>query len=243
MFQLIERLVRRVIQFWRNRVGLRLRSRLTTIRIGGLGLAAIALWLFAELAEEVMQNESRALDTTVLLTIQKFQEPWLDPIMVLITDIGDPTVLVVFCGVVSLWLLRRREKSEAMTIAIAALGALVLNTLLKRLFERQRPALWSRIVDVRYYSFPSGHAMLSIVIYGLLGYLLARRFPCWRGQILAGSAIAVFLIGFSRLYLGVHWLTDIIAGYLAGLVWLIACIFSLEIWQHRRELGSLESND
>lgn len=236
MFQVLDRITRWILQVWRKYLGNRLQPLLTTVRLGGLILAAIALWLFAELAEEVMQNESRLLDTNVLFAIQQLQRPWLDPIMVFITDSGDPTILVSLCVIASIWLLFRRQRSEAMTLAIAAFGAAGLNSLLKNLFERDRPALWSRIVDVRHYSFPSGHAMLSIVIYGLLGYLLAQRFPRWRGWILTGVTIAVVLIGFSRLYLGVHWLTDIIAGYLAGLVWLVACILSLEIWQHRQEL-------
>lgn len=94
--------------------------------------------------------------------------------------------------------------------------------------------LWERVVDVSHYSFPSGHAMISMVTYGMIGYLLVSKFPQWRGWITSLTLILVTGIGLSRLYFGVHWPTDIVAGYAAGLVWLLACIFSLQVWQDRR---------
>jgi membrane-associated phospholipid phosphatase len=239
----IRELSQRIITFWRRQIGTQVQPLLTTVRIIGLVLSAIALWLFAEIAEEVIQDETHAFDTSVLFAIQKLQQPWLTPIMVFITNIGDPTLLVSLCVIVSIGLVVRKQKSEAMTVAIAAFGALGLNFLLKQLFERSRPALWSRVVDVRFYSFPSGHAMLSIVIYGILGYLLTTRYPNQRGWIVLGTSILIVLIGFSRLYLGVHWLTDVIAGYAAGFVWLMSCILSLEIWRYRRDLTTRERSD
>lgn len=243
LFEMIRQLRRRIITVWRRRIGDRIQPLLTTVRLGGLILAAIALWGFAELTEEVLQNETQAFDTRVLSAVQTLQAPWLTPLMVLITDIGDPTVLVSICAVLSLALFVRGRRSESMTVAIAAFGALGLNLLLKRLFERSRPELWSRTVEVKFYSFPSGHAMLSIVIYGLLGYLLARRYPQQQGWVIAVTSLLIILIGFSRLYLGVHWLTDVIAGYAAGFVWLVACILSLEIWRYRRDLGKANHDE
>jgi membrane-associated phospholipid phosphatase len=239
----VRELSQRIITFWRRRIGAQIQPLLTTVRVSGLILSAIALWIFAEIAEEVIQDETRAFDTSVLFAIQQSQQPWLTPIMVFTTNIGDPTILVSLCVIVSLWLVVRKHQSEAMTVAIAAFGAIGLNVLLKQVFERGRPALWSRVVDVRFYSFPSGHAMLSIVIYGILGYLLTTRYPNQRGWIVLGTSILIVLIGFSRLYLGVHWLTDVIAGYAAGFVWLMTCILSLEIWRDRYELTRREMFD
>ena len=236
LFDLIRDLSRQVIAWWRHKFGLKLQPLLTTVRLGGLALAAIALWLFTYIAEEVFENETQAFDANVLLSIRSLQRSWLDPIMVFITDVGDPIVLLVICVSLSVILVLRHHKAEAMTIAIAGFGALGLNFVLKNLFARARPELWSRIVDVTNYSFPSGHAMLSMVMYGLLGYLLATRFDRWRGVIATISTLLILLIVLSRLYLGVHWFTDVVGGYAAGLVWLVTCILSLEIWRQRHDL-------
>ncbi len=241
LFDLIRNLSRRLIAEWRRRVGVRLQPLLTTVRLGGLALAAIALWLFAYIAEEVFEHETQGFDASVLLSIRSLHQSWLDPIMVFVTNVGDPRVLLVICVGLSVILVLRHHRAEAMTIAIAGFGALGLNFVLKNLFERARPELWSRIVDVTNYSFPSGHAMLSMVMYGLLGYLLATQFDRWRVVIATISTLLILLIGFSRLYLGVHWFTDVIGGYAAGLVWLITCILSLEIWRHRHDLTQPKS--
>jgi undecaprenyl-diphosphatase len=140
----------------------------------------------------------------------------------------------VVCLCLGIWLLYRGQRSEATILLIAAVGAIVLNNLLKIAFGRARPMLWERVVNVGQYSFPSGHAMISLVIFGISGYLLSSKFPQWRGWIISLTLVLVIGIGLSRLYLGVHWPTDIIAGYAAGVVWLVTCIFSLQVWQDRR---------
>lgn len=240
LVEIIRRSSERILTFWRRRVGHHITPLLTVVRLVGLVTAAIALWGFAELAETVMHDQTRSFDINALLAIHRLQAPWLTPIMLFLTDIGDPTVLVIVAAIMSLVLLAQHQRSQAMTVTIGGVGALGLNLLLKRLFERSRPELWSRVVEVKFYSFPSGHAMLSIVMYGLLGYLLASYYQKYRNLIIVVMSFLIALIGFSRLYFGVHWLTDIIAGYAAGFVWLMTCILSLEIWRHRRELSRTE---
>jgi len=164
------------------------------------------------------------LDTSILLAIQKLHTPLLDRIMVGVTSLGEPPLLVLTCLTWEAMLLSRRRHLQANTFGIAAVGAISLNYLLKELFVRARPALWDHIINVNHYSFPSGHAMVSIVVYGCMGYTLAQEFPQWRSQILTLTVILILAIGFSRLYLGVHWPTDVMAGYAVGLVWLTACI-------------------
>jgi undecaprenyl-diphosphatase len=209
-------------------------SLLLTIRVLGLLLAALAIWVFAQIADEVLEQETQAIDTQILQAIRLVHTPLLDQVMLGVTVLGQPSVLVIMSLSLGVWLLTQGRRSQATTLAIAALGAVCLNYWLKHLFARDRPALWDRIVDVRYYSFPSGHAMVSMVMYGLIGYLLASSFSHWRGWILSLTTLLILTIGLSRLYLGVHWPTDVAAGYAAGLVWLIACILSLEIWRKYR---------
>ncbi|HLO51104.1 MAG TPA: phosphatase PAP2 family protein [Kamptonema sp.] len=212
----------------------KLLSLITAIRLAGLAIAAFALWGFAAIAQEVLEKETRAFDTEILLALKRLHAPLLDRIMIGFTFLGEPRLLFVICLALGTILLVRSHRSEALTIALAIIGAVGLNTLLKQLFARDRPQLWERVVDVRFYSFPSGHAMISMVIYGLLGYFLISRFPRWRWLIATLTVLLVTAIGFSRLYLGVHWPTDVIAGYTAGMVWLIACIMSLEISKELR---------
>jgi len=208
-----------------------IRSLISIIRLAGLAVAAFAMWGFATIAEEVLEKESYAFDTSILLALRELHTPLRDQIMLGLTFLGEPKLLLVICLSLGIVLLARNHRSEAATIGLAAGGAIGLNLLLKKLFARDRPQLWERTVDVRFYSFPSGHAMISMVIYGLLGYFLGTRFPKQRWWIYSLTVVLVAAIGLSRLYLGVHWPTDVIAGYTAGLVWLIACIFSLQVWK------------
>ncbi|MDZ8227905.1 phosphatase PAP2 family protein [Nostoc sp. ChiVER01] len=174
------------------------------------------------------------LDEAILLLIQKLHTPLRDRIMLSITFMGDPVVMLVSSLGLAISPLFYNRRREAIILGIAGVGATLLNCLMKLLFGRARPALWKHIIKVGQHSFPSGHAMVSIVIYGFISYILAKQFPEWRFWIYGLTIILIAAIGFSRLYLGVHWLTDVTAGYGAGLVWLIACIISLELQQKYR---------
>ncbi|MEG4275585.1 MULTISPECIES: phosphatase PAP2 family protein [unclassified Microcoleus] len=217
-------------------MGSQIRSLISIIRLTGLAVAALAMWGFATIAEDVLEKESYAFDTSILLALRELHTPLRDRIMLGFTFLGEPKLLLVICLTLGIVLLARNHRSEAATIALAAGGAIGLNLLLKKLFARDRPQLWERVVNVTFYSFPSGHAMISMVIYGLLGYFLGVRFPKQRWSIYSLTVVLIAAIGFSRLYLGVHWPTDVIAGYTAGLVWLITCIITLEIWKELRSL-------
>ncbi|MBW4604145.1 MAG: phosphatase PAP2 family protein [Calothrix sp. FI2-JRJ7] len=184
---------------------------LMTGAVGALALCTLAVY-------------ARGLDEKVLLTIQKLHSPFLDTVMVGATLFGEGTTLLLVSGLYRHWLLRQNRRQDANTLMVAAFGGIGLNCLLKLLFARSRPKLWDRIVEVGHYSFPSGHSMVSMIVYGYIGYTLAKQYPQYRNQISALAVAFIMAIGFSRLYLGVHWLTDVTAGYAAGLVWLSACI-------------------
>ena len=233
---------RQIVLFWRQKGYIHLLPLLSAIRVGGLLIAGLALWGFAQIADEVLEQETNTIDRSILLTLARLHTPLLDRVMVGITFLGEPSFLLIICLGVGSWLLYRRQRSAATTLAIAGIGAIGLNFLLKNLFARTRPLLWQRIVDVTNYSFPSGHAMISLVIYGMLGYLLATRFKRWWRSIFTVTILLIAAIGFSRLYLGVHWPTDVLAGYAAGLVWLVACILSLEVWRERGAARSVSSD-
>lgn len=230
-FHWIRELSLSIYRTWKDRVGPKLIPLLSTIEAIGIAIAALSLWGFAAIANEVIGKEALKLDTTVLLALHQLHTSLLDQIMLGFTFVGAPRVLLIITLGLCLGLLLRQRWPEAVILAIAEVGAISLNYVLKDAFARARPELWQRIIDVRYYSFPSGHAMTSIVVFGMIGYLLASRFKGQSGWIISLTGLLVVIIGLSRLYLGVHWPTDIIAGYAAGLIWLITCILTLEVWR------------
>ncbi len=179
--------------------------------ISTLGLSTVLLHRFG-------------LDKAILLTIQKFHTPLLDRIMLSITFLGDPIFLLLLCLGLATRTAYNQRPGEASSLAMAAVSAIGLNIFLKELFCRARPALWDHLVNVGHYSFPSGHAMVSMVIYGFIGYTLAKQFPQHKRLIFALTAGLISAIGLTRLYLGVHWPTDVLVGYAAGLVWLAVCL-------------------
>ncbi len=166
------------------------------------------------------------LDTKILLAIQKLHTPLFDNIILGITLLGEPAFLLLICLASRFTPIYKNRPQEADALAITTLGSIGLIIALKSIFARIRPALWDWILHVGHYSFPSGHAMLSMVVYGFIAYSLAEQYPQYKKQIFASAIALILAVGFSRLYLGVHWATDVTAGYGIGLGWLIICILS-----------------
>ena len=229
MFKFLNDLSQKLLGPKQEQVISKLSSVLSLVGLGGLAIAGLALWLFAEIADEVLEKETEAFDTAILQTIANFHTPLLNKIMIGVTFLGEPIFLTWLSLIFGLVLLLQKRWGSLIATVITPTGAIVLNFWLKNIFSRARPELWEHIIDVNFYSFPSGHAMISLVIYGFIGYWLASSFKRWRISIISFTSFLIAAIGLSRLYLGVHWPTDVIAGYAAGLVWLITCILSLEV--------------
>ena len=219
-----------IVRVWQEQVHAKFPLLLTTIPITGLIVAILSVWGFLELADEVLEKQTKAIDTNILLAIKPMHTPLLDYVMHGFSFVGGTVVVTLVCLGLGVTFWRRRRKAEFKALAIAAIGAVSLNLLIKFMFDRDRPELWKMVEGKTHTSsFPSGHAMMSLVIYGLVGYLLAVRFPRWRWWIAIGTILLVSIIGFSRLYLGIHWPTDVVAGYAAGLIWLVTAILYLEV--------------
>ncbi|HEY9644631.1 MAG TPA: phosphatase PAP2 family protein [Coleofasciculaceae cyanobacterium] len=206
-----------------------------TAAIGIVGLlVCLALLVgLSWLCEEVFERESFSFDTTVLLSIHQWANPALDQIMLTITQLGNPPWVITVVALSLGWMFWKRRFQQMKVFAIACLGALILNQGLKLVFVRPRPLLWKRLIKEVSYSFPSGHALGSLVLYGFLAYLLGLQFPRW-SRLIYGLAVGLIgLIGLSRLYLGVHYPTDVIAGYAIGFLWLMMCIVMLKLQPDR----------
>ncbi|MGE0580562.1 MAG: phosphatase PAP2 family protein [Steroidobacteraceae bacterium] len=200
--------------------------------LAALFLVAGALLAFAELAGEVVEGDTRAFDEAVLLSLRSPTDtadpigpPWVEAAFRDLTTLGGTSVLTFVTLATLGYLLLAGRRATALLVASAMLGGSLLSALLKAGFERPRPDLVAHLVEVSSKSFPSGHAMLSIVTWLTLGTLLATVQPTLRlKSYVLGVGIAIaLLVGVSRVYLGVHWPTDVLAGWCVGTAWALLC--------------------
>ncbi len=203
---------------------------------------AAGLFAFAELADAVVEGETRAFDQALLLSLRSAADPsdplgprWLEEMMRDFTALGGVGVLSAVTLAVVGYLVLTRKRHAAATVAVAVMSGLVLSQALKWGFARPRPDLVPHGQTVYTQSFPSGHAMLSAVVYLTLGALLARTQPRRRVKLyfLAVAGVLTMVVGVSRVYLGVHWPTDVLAGWAVGAGWALLCWLAM-LWLQRR---------
>jgi membrane-associated phospholipid phosphatase len=193
---------------------------------------AVLVTCFLTLAGHVNHRAAQTFDASILNQIRQLSSPGLDGAMVTITHLGDVAFLALLTIALVSLLVYRRSYSRAVFIAVTVAGAALLNVGLKVLFNRSRPDLWDHIVTEISMSFPSGHAMASSALF--LGVAVIAWNTKWRYAAIFTGLTFTLLIGFSRLYLGVHYPTDIIGGWLASITWvLIAWLFVLRPQHHR----------
>jgi len=199
--------------------------------VAGLTVCLL-LWGFLALASEVMEGDTTALDTKILVSLRKADDPsrpigpaWIETALLDLTAIGGPTVLgLVVFSVVGFLALQGRYHTALIVLITAASGE-VANIAMKNIFLRPRPTVVPHLRDVVSTSFPSGHAMESAIIYLTLGAMLMRLAERRLTKLYCiGMAIFVtFLVGVSRVYLGVHYPTDVIGGWIFGFLWASLC--------------------
>jgi undecaprenyl-diphosphatase len=204
----------------------------------GLSVSLGALWLFAELAEEVFEGETRRLDAAVLLWMHDTFPAWFGPPLRVVTALGYPWAVVPLLLLAVFAFYRKSLVASAALLLVSVPGAAILGLVLKGLYERPRPDLFESGYTAPFYSFPSGHAITAVSFYGVLTLLVARRLDGRRRWIVvAVGAALVLLIGFSRLYLGVHYPSDVLAGYLAAALWVGTVGMALLLWRSLRSAG------
>lgn len=199
--------------------------------VGFLTCAALA-FVFVRIADEMKEGETRVFDERVLLALRDpvdLKRPigpaWLETAMVDLTGLGGVPTLTLITVLVVTYLLVSRRFGNAALVAIAIAGGAILTRVLKFGFDRPRPEVVDHLVSVQSASFPSGHAMASAVVYLTLGALLARteRRRAVRGYIFAVAGLLTLLIGVTRVFLGVHYPTDVLAGWTMGAAWALLC--------------------
>ena len=199
---------------------------INSVRQQGIWLIVylIVLAIVAWLCTEVWEKEVFSFDKSWLLWIHQFATPLLDRIFLFVTALGNPQIVIIIFVSTIVWVGMKRRYSDGIRFFLICGGALLINSVMKLFFAKPRPELWTRLIVEHSFSFPSGHAVGSMVIYGFVGYLLGKEFESYRGSIYTIAIMLILAIGFSRLYLGVHYPTDIIAGYGVGLLWLTTCL-------------------
>ena len=209
----------------------------------GLAVSAFVIWASIGLTDEVLEGESRAFDRGVLLWIHSTFPGWLNGPMRLVTALGYYWVVLPLLAVVVFLFYRRGWRLSAILLAVSTAGSILLTTILKAVFERARPELFDSGYHASFYSFPSGHATVAVGFYGMLTMILAYRLRgVARWTVVLSGALVVLLIGFSRLYLGVHYPTDVLAGYLSALLWLVCVGGVYALWLSIRGLRAAESS-
>jgi undecaprenyl-diphosphatase len=208
-------------------------------------LAAGALWTFIEVADEVTEGSTAAIDRAILLMLRDSADPtrmagpgWLQEMMRDFTGLGGYGILTLATVAAAGFLLLEGKWHAAVLLLAAVLGGMLLSTLLKAGFDRARPDLVPHGSIVTSASFPSGHSTLSAVAYLTIGALVARFRPDPRVRVfvLVVAMLITFLVGISRVYLGVHWPTDVVAGWALGAAWALLCWFVALVLQMRGEV-------
>jgi undecaprenyl-diphosphatase len=208
-----------------------------------IALAVVAaLLLFALLASLVAHGRTQAIDELVLAGLRRADDPsvpvgprWLESVALDLTALGSASVLVVVVALVLGYQAITRHGRLLVLTLVASVGGALLSVVLKELFGRDRPTVVPHLAHVTSPSFPSGHSMLSAVVYLTLGVMLARTTDVWRVRIyLVSTALALsVLVGLTRLYLGVHYPTDVLAGWLAGFAWAVGCALAARALERR----------
>lgn len=201
--------------------------------------AAIALLLFAWLAAMVTAGRTQAFDDSIRAAVHAHASPALDIAMQNISRIGEPKVLIDTGAVLLLFFLATRKWRTAWLVLLTVGGAELIDQILKLIFHRPRPHVFFGRQPFGY-SFPSGHSLVSFVVFGALAVFLTPhvRSRVWRWVLYLAAASVVLAIGLSRVYLGMHYPTDVLGGYVAGVFWLTVVDLLWDRWRRDRTLRS-----
>ncbi len=216
--------------------GIELQILLLLVALGG------GIWIFLEVADSILEGEAKAIDGRLLLAMRTPGDPsdpigpfWLEEVGRDVTALGGVAALVLITLATTVYLLLMRRRRVALFVLVAVIGGSLLSVLFKTGFDRPRPELVPHEAHVYSASFPSGHSMMSAVVYLTLGALLARLHARWvlKVYFLVLAILITGAVGISRVYLGVHWPTDVLGGWAVGSVWAVCCWLTA-LWFQRR---------
>lgn len=203
-----------------------------------LALSVAAIWGFAELADEVIEGATKGLDRDILLFLRNpdniampIGPPWLQEMARDVTALGGVAVLTFATLATAGYFLMKQQYGSMAYLLVTVGGGILVSSLAKEIFDRPRPDLVPHGSMVTTASFPSGHSMMAAVVYLTLGVLIARVLADRRlkSYVVCLAITVTILVGISRVYLGVHWPTDVLAGWLAGTGWAAICLLGARL--------------
>ena len=179
-------------------------------------------------------------DSSIQTRVHAWTNPWFTRSMLVLTWIGSIKIFATSLVLVLIFLLLRRRQHSALLLGLTMVGAFALNEILKLHFHRTRPRVSWSIGDEHTFSFPSGHSLFSSVLYGTLSYLALRHATnlTRRISVIVPAILLVLGIGTSRIYLGMHFPSDVLAGYLTGMIWFGAIVAIDQVWCRTRDAST-----
>jgi undecaprenyl-diphosphatase len=189
---------------------------------GGVALATIAFWFFKEQAEQVVKGRADRYDDMIMEAVHTIDNPSMHRTMEAITQLGSHAAISTAAGLTAIAMLRQGKKNDAWTVVISTGGAMAINTILKNIFQRQRPIEMARRIKLpRSHSFPSGHSLLSAATYPIVAHhFVQNQSSSTQALVHTLAGITILSVGFSRVYFGVHFPSDVLGGFAAGFGWL-----------------------
>jgi undecaprenyl-diphosphatase len=189
---------------------------------GGVAMAAVAFWFFKKQAEQVVEGKADRYDMMIFDVVHKIDNPGMHRFMEAITQLGSHAAISTAAGVTALAMLKEGRRDDAWTVVVSTGGAMAINTILKNIFQRKRPQELARRIKLpKSHSFPSGHSLLSAATYPIVTHhLVQNRSVATQAVAHTLTAFTILSVGFSRVYFGVHFPSDVLGGFAAGFGWL-----------------------
>jgi len=205
----------------------------------GLLVFAMMTLLLGEIAEDIMKGEPLTLaDAQLNAWLYTHRSPHLTTTFLIVTSLGSTVVASFIAVIAGLYLLWRRQTYWIAAVWLSVFGGMLLNKFLKYVFHRPRPQFNDPILNLTSYSFPSGHTMAATVLYGVLAVLLVTKVKRKRSKVLItlSASLLIALVGFSRMYLGAHYLSDVLGAIAEGLAWMSLCLTAIyAVWRQRNK--------
>ena len=202
----------------------------------GLAISAVFIWILSGITEDILTGDPFVMvDQWMVNQILYFRAPLVTHVMTIVTQFGGWKVITIGSILITIYLMVKKRMDQLLCFVAAILGGNFLFLILKIVIHRVRPISETSLINAAGWSFPSGHSVMSVIFYGMITYLSVRDLRSWRPSVFMATfaGFVIVLIGLSRIYLQIHYLSDVIAGFAGGLFWLTMCITGLEVYRKK----------